>query len=309
MTGAGDAGPGVAADVGEAEVEAAARELDPNIFRDIPHFVSLIGLTLEQERDGARRRARAILAAAYAARSASSPQDGGEALREARAEVEVWQARFAASERAVQLERRRTHTMAAGRQDWRHAAEVAWRRLRRVLRIAREQRSLAQAWRKEASGHERLADLIFEVGHVDGAADKPWKDRAIAAERERDEARAENEALAEDLSLAQLANRAVMSDLRLGKLCTAHYPDTQNGRSLAAAHADLDRVRAVLRRVEWTGGAWISEGHGRFCPVCQGWDTAGHAPGCALAAALDPPPRGAKGPSGTRDGQGEVGDA
>lgn len=154
----------MAINVGEAEVEAAARELDPHIFRDIPHFVSPIGLTLERERDGVRRRARSILAAA---RSASSSQDGGEALRTLH--------------------------------------QVLAPRFSRLLSIARELRR-----------------------------------RAIAAERERDEA------------------------------------------------------RAVLRRCE-EGLSW--------CPECAVHLDHGisHAPGCTLAAALDPPPRGATGPSVTPD--------
>lgn len=43
--------------------------------------------------------------------------------------------------------------------------------------------------------------------------------------------------------------------------------------------AEVERLRAVLRSVEF------GDGYGR-CPRCAGQDSAGHMPGCELAAAL-----------------------
>lgn len=69
-------------------------------------------------------------------------------------------------------------------------------------------------------------------------------------------------------------------------------PDTLNDRLLAAAKRygarlldELERARALLKRIEWSR---MSEATGSFeasCPVCQG-AVGHHKPDCELAALI-----------------------
>jgi len=50
----------------------------------------------------------------------------------------------------------------------------------------------------------------------------------------------------------------------------------------ASRDAEVEKLRAVLRKVEWMG----AYEHAAMCPECDGRERDGHAPDCELAAAL-----------------------
>lgn len=67
--------------------------------------------------------------------------------------------------------------------------------------------------------------------------------------------------------------------------------NTEFLRGLAEMHqtvkAERDEAREVLRSVEWAGESMAPDGSDRrACLMCREWQTAGHAPGCKLDAAL-----------------------
>jgi hypothetical protein len=58
----------------------------------------------------------------------------------------------------------------------------------------------------------------------------------------------------------------------------------QRAEEIVNAHAEIERLKAALKSVEWTPDA----GYPR-CPACREWQRTGeHAPDCKLAAALNP---------------------
>lgn len=69
-------------------------------------------------------------------------------------------------------------------------------------------------------------------------------------------------------------------------------PFTPGGRFLYPRaynqiHAELERSRALLKRIEWSGDRWGIDSNDRGCPVCKGsMLTGGHAVNCELAALL-----------------------
>ncbi len=66
-----------------------------------------------------------------------------------------------------------------------------------------------------------------------------------------------------------------------------HAPNRYDRESIAAALADLDEARAVLRTLEWCVMGDDDDGQqGARCPVCDEHEHHGHGSRCRLGAIL-----------------------
>ena len=67
---------------------------------------------------------------------------------------------------------------------------------------------------------------------------------------------------------------------------------TKLSQAIAACGEEIGRLRSLLASVEWVcvEGSYGEGVSPPTCPVCEKRQNEGHAPGCALAASLPPPP-------------------